>query len=404
MIQTFRDVGYQSRAATQDGVLRLEFPIEPHRHRGRRDALARAPRRGALDGALLRRRERRDHRREPPPGHDRRDAGAQPGARRVRRTGVRRQPGGRRGGGHAGVQDRAGRSPTRSTSPIVAVPAEAVHDVVLDCAAKGVHGLIVISSGFAETGARGTPAAAAAGRPGPLVRAAAGRPELPRRDQHRPRRLAQRLAVAGDAAARTGRVLLPVRRARGRDPGDGRAPRARPVDVRVRRQPRRRLRQRPAAVLGGGRRDRGRAALPGVDRQPAQVLPDRPPGRPAQARRRGEVRPHHPGRAGRPQRSRTTVAPQAAVDAMFRQAGVIQVETLDEMFDVAQLLAHQPLPMGPRVAVVGNSDALGLLAADAAAAAGLLVEQSVVARRRRDRRGLRARSRRRRSTTPTSTR
>jgi acyl-CoA synthetase (NDP forming) len=74
---------------------------------------------------------------------------------------------------------------------------------------------------------------------------------------------------------------------------------------------------------------------------------------------------------------RSMVAPQAAVDAMFRQAGVIQVDTLDEMLDVAQLVAHQPLPRGPRVAVVGNSDALGLLAADAAAAAGLQVRQTV---------------------------
>ena len=38
---------------------------------------------------------------------------------------------------------------------IVAVPADAVQDVVLDCAAKGVHGLVVISSGFAETGEEG---------------------------------------------------------------------------------------------------------------------------------------------------------------------------------------------------------------------------------------------------------
>src|SRR3954471_6509656 len=43
------------------------------------------------------------------------------------------------------------------------------------------------------------------------------------------------------------------------------------------------------------------------------------------------------------------------------------------MFDVAQLLAHQPLPTGSRVAIVGNSDALGLLAIDAAAASGLTV-------------------------------
>ena len=38
---------------------------------------------------------------------------------------------------------------------IVAVPSESVTDVVLDCAAKGVHGLIVISAGFAEEGSEG---------------------------------------------------------------------------------------------------------------------------------------------------------------------------------------------------------------------------------------------------------
>jgi acyl-CoA synthetase (NDP forming) len=65
------------------------------------------------------------------------------------------------------------------------------------------------------------------------------------------------------------------------------------------------------------------------------------------------------------------------VDAMFRQAGVIQVDTLDEMFDVAQVVAHQPLPRGRRVGIVGNSDALGLLASDAAAAVGLVVSRSV---------------------------
>ena len=74
---------------------------------------------------------------------------------------------------------------------------------------------------------------------------------------------------------------------------------------------------------------------------------------------------------------RKIAAPAQAVDAMFRQAGVIQVDTLEEMFDVAQLLAHQPLPRGRRVAVVGNSDALGLLAADAATSVGLVVNKQV---------------------------
>ncbi len=44
---------------------------------------------------------------------------------------------------------------------------------------------------------------------------------------------------------------------------------------------------------------------------------------------------------------------------------------------MAQLLAYQPLPRGQRVAVVGNSDALGLLAADAATAVGLTVGDPV---------------------------
>jgi predicted CoA-binding protein/RimJ/RimL family protein N-acetyltransferase len=50
---------------------------------------------------------------------------------------------------------RVGDIPGDVDVAIVAVPADAVQDVVLDCAAKGVHGLIVISSGFAETGEEG---------------------------------------------------------------------------------------------------------------------------------------------------------------------------------------------------------------------------------------------------------
>ena len=150
---------------------------------------------------------------------------------------------------------------------------------------------------------RGGPAAAAAaGRPGPVLRAAADRPQLPRRHQHRPGHLAQRVALVADAAGRPRRVLLPVRCAGLRDPREGQQPGAGPVDVRQRRQPRRRLGQRPAAVLGGGRRHRGRAALPGVHRQPAQVLPDRAPGLAAQADHRGPLGPHDAGRPDGPRR------------------------------------------------------------------------------------------------------
>jgi acyl-CoA synthetase (NDP forming)/GNAT superfamily N-acetyltransferase len=55
----------------------------------------------------------------------------------------------------------------------------------------------------------------------------------------------------------------------------------------------------------------------------------------------------------------------ASVRALFEQAGVIRVETLTELFDTALLLAYQPLPDGTRVAVVGNSTALGVLVTDA---------------------------------------
>jgi acetate---CoA ligase (ADP-forming) len=53
------------------------------------------------------------------------------------------------------------------------------------------------------------------------------------------------------------------------------------------------------------------------------------------------------------------------VDALFRQAGVIRTETLEEMFDVATLLASQPLPQGNNVAVLTNAGGPGILAADA---------------------------------------
>jgi acyl-CoA synthetase (NDP forming) len=59
------------------------------------------------------------------------------------------------------------------------------------------------------------------------------------------------------------------------------------------------------------------------------------------------------------------------VDALFRQAGVIRTGTLEELFDVATLLAHQPLPAGPRVAVLSNAGGPAILAADACEAQGL---------------------------------
>jgi acetyl coenzyme A synthetase (ADP forming)-like protein len=64
-------------------------------------------------------------------------------------------------------------------------------------------------------------------------------------------------------------------------------------------------------------------------------------------------------------------ASEAVVDALFRQAGVVRTTTLEELFDVAALLAHQPLPGGPRVAILTNAGGPGILAADACEASGL---------------------------------
>ena len=62
---------------------------------------------------------------------------------------------------------------------------------------------------------------------------------------------------------------------------------------------------------------------------------------------------------------------EAAVDAVFRQAGVIRAGSLEELIDVAALLSTQPLPRGRRVAVLTNAGGLGILCADACEAAGL---------------------------------
>lgn len=74
---------------------------------------------------------------------------------------------------------------------------------------------------------------------------------------------------------------------------------------------------------------------------------------------------------------RITQAPAGALDAMLRQSGVIRVETIEQLVDVAQVVSGQPLPAGPDVAVFSNSQALGNVVADSAVAHGLGVAQVV---------------------------
>ncbi len=60
-------------------------------------------------------------------------------------------------------------------------------------------------------------------------------------------------------------------------------------------------------------------------------------------------------------------------DALFRQAGVIRVNTIDEMFGVSAALANQPVPKGPNVGILTNAGGPGVLVADACEGLGLKV-------------------------------
>jgi len=66
-------------------------------------------------------------------------------------------------------------------------------------------------------------------------------------------------------------------------------------------------------------------------------------------------------------------ASDITVDALFRQAGVIRTDTLEELFDVASLLANQPVPKGSRIGIVTNAGGPAILCADACEGEGLTV-------------------------------
>jgi acyl-CoA synthetase (NDP forming) len=259
---------------------------------------------------------------------------------------------------------------------IVAVPAESVQEVVLDCAAKGVHGLVVISSGFAETGEEGR--------------------QRQRRLVGLSRSYGLRLIgpnclgiINTDPTVSINASLSAVMPPRGRA---GFFCQSGALGSAILEKVRNRGLGLSTFVSAGNRADVSGNDLLQYweedDSTEVVLLYLESIGNPRKfsriARRVSLRKPIIAVRSGRTTQGvpmghavRRIAAPPQAVDAMFRQAGVIQVDTLEDMFDVAQLLAHQPLPRGRRVAIVGNSDALGLLAADAAAAVGLVVNKSV---------------------------
>lgn len=249
---------------------------------------------------------------------------------------------------------------------VIAVPAEQVPAVVADCAEKGVRGLVVISSGFAETGPDG---ARAERELVELARASGARVVGP-----------NCLGILNTAPE----FRLNATLAR-RLPGRGRVgffSQSGALGIALLEQVARRGLGLSSFVSAGNRADvSGNDLLQYWQDDPATdvvLLYLETFGNPRKfarvarrlARRKPVVvlksRARPPGHAG------AGAGPSdRGLQALFESSGVIRVDNLDQLFDVAQLLAYQPLPAGRRVAIVGNSSALGVLAADACAAAGL---------------------------------
>ncbi|MDR7254517.1 acyl-CoA synthetase (NDP forming)/RimJ/RimL family protein N-acetyltransferase [Nocardioides sp. BE266] len=375
MIHTFKDAGYQVKSAFEDGVMELVFRIDPtdtaigvmeqREHRAEYASIERflSPKSVAVIGAS---------RRQDTIGHllvrnlvfgdfTGRVHVVNPSADAV--------------GGMPAWKSVA-EIPGEVDVAIVAVPAEAVQDVVLDCAAKGVHGLVVISSGFAETGEEGR--------------------MRQRRLVGLSRSYGLRLigpnalgVINTDPDVSINASLSSVMPPRGRA---GFFCQSGALGSAILEKVQNRGLGLTTFVSAGNRADvSGNDLLQYWEEDDATevvLLYLESIGNPRKfsriCRRVSRRKPIVAVRSGRSSQGvpmghavRKIGAPPEAVDAMFRQAGIIQVESLEEMFDVAQLLAHQPLPRGRRVAIVGNSDALGLLAADAANSVGLVVNKQV---------------------------
>jgi acyl-CoA synthetase (NDP forming)/GNAT superfamily N-acetyltransferase len=70
-----------------------------------------------------------------------------------------------------------------------------------------------------------------------------------------------------------------------------------------------------------------------------------------------------------------SATPHRALRALFRAAGVIEVDGVRDLVDTSALLLDQPFPRGRRLGVISNAGGLGVLAADAAQGAGLVVPE-----------------------------
>ncbi|WP_395110702.1 GNAT family N-acetyltransferase [Actinomadura sp. SCN-SB] len=253
---------------------------------------------------------------------------------------------------------------------VVSVRASAVREVVEQCGNKGVRGLIVVSSGFGETGAEGRDRQEELVR---LARAYGMRVVGP-----------NCLGIANtDPDVRLNATLAPTMPGRG---PVGFFSQSGALGIAILQRTAARGLGLSTFVSAGNRADvSGNDLLQYWEEDPATkavLLYLESLGNPRKfarlARRLGRRKPIVAVKSGRSTQgvplghaAQALSLPDHAVSALFAQAGVIRVEDLAELFDVAQLLAYQPLPTGDRVVIIDNSDSLGLLAQDAAVALGL---------------------------------
>ncbi|MFE3603998.1 GNAT family N-acetyltransferase [Streptomyces sp. NPDC059142] len=373
MIKVFRDAGYTQRRSFEDGAVRLTLDLEP-------TAESLAVQRGREQRA-----EARSVQRLLAPGS-------------VAVVGTGRAPGGvgravLRNLRDAGFTGRlyavnsafpesttaldgvpAVRSVTLIGEPVdlavLAVPADRVPEAVEECGRSGVRGLVVLSSGYAESGAEGRE------RQHALVRQA--------------RSYGMRIIgpnafgiINTAESARLNASLAPEPPARGRI---GLFTQSGAIGIALLAGLHRLGAGLSSFVSAGNRADvSGNDILqywfedPDTD---VALLYLESIGNPRKftrlARRTAAVKPvvvvkgaRHSGSAPPGHTVPVTRIPDATVSALLRQAGVIRVDTVTELVDAGLLLASQPLPAGPRVAILGNSESLGLLTYDACLTEGL---------------------------------
>ncbi len=254
---------------------------------------------------------------------------------------------------------------------VICVPAEAVEDAVKQCAALGVHGVVVITSGFSEVSAEGR---AVQDRIVELVRASGMRMVGPNCMG----------IINTDPAVGLDATFAPIMP---REGNIGMLSQSGALGIAILDQARVRNIGLSSFISAGNKADvssndmiaywaddpRTQAIVLylesfGNPRKFARLAPAVARRKPIVAVKSGRSAA---GRRAAMSHSASLASLDVAVEALFEQTGVIRTNTLEELFDVVALLSMQPVPAGPRVGVVTNAGGPAILLADACEARGL---------------------------------